>query len=210
MVKVILWDWDNTLVDSFQAILAAQNDMRTHFGLSTWSVNEAKKAMNTSGRNLLQSLFDEKKIDAARSIYLDAYMKHSGKIQLKSNATEALRLAKEKGFYNILASNKIGSILRNEVNTLKVNSFFDRIIGAEDCQFDKPSKSFTDEAIKGLQIDTLISIGDGQSDVQMARNYENGISVLIGTNPHSDEFGKIKPDLCFSDLHSLMEMYSSF
>ena len=126
------------------------------------------------------------------------------------NFNKLFVLAKEKGFYNILASNKIGSILRNEASVLKVDKFFKRIIGAQDCQFDKPSKSFTDEAIKGLQIDTLITIGDGQSDVQMARNYENGISVLIGTNPHSNEFGKIKPDLCFSDLHSLMEMYSSF
>ena len=29
---LILWDWDNTLIDTFEAIYAAQNDTRVHYG----------------------------------------------------------------------------------------------------------------------------------------------------------------------------------
>ena len=54
MSKIILWDWDNTLADTFGAILVAQNVMRQAYNLSPWTKEEAKIAMNSSGRNLIK------------------------------------------------------------------------------------------------------------------------------------------------------------
>lgn len=215
MVKVILWDWDNTLVDTFNAVLSAQNDTRTHFGLPAWSREDAKQAMNKSGRDLLNTMFGELKMKEARDYYLNAYLKYTqnNDVQLKPNAIDVLKLSKEKGFYNILASNKASSILKDELTCLKIDGFFDRVCAAEDINCDKPSKQFTDEALKGLDVDLLIAVGDGRSDVQMARNYDEGIAVLIGTNPHTKEFEenfeKVKPDLYFTDFKAVLNLLST-
>lgn len=201
MKTIILWDWDNTLVDTFGAIFTAQNIMRQSFGLSSWTREEAAAAMNKSGRNLIKDLVGEEKAAAAREVYLKAYAQSAAQINLKPNAINVLEKARVLGFVNVLASNKAGSILRNEAHTLNVDMYFDRIIGAEDTDSDKPSKFFTDAVIAGFDCDTIISIGDGKADIQMGHNYENGIGVLISADTQSETAKEA--DAVFPDLGAL-------
>ncbi len=201
--KAILWDWDNTLVDTFGAILSAQNVMRRFYGMPTWTKNEAKAAMNTSGRNLIRDLVGEERAQEARQIYLKAYTQNATAINLKPGAIDVLEKAKSLGYINILASNKAGSILRNEVHTLNMDHYFDRIIGAEDTPNDKPSKSFTDAALAGFSYQEVLSIGDGKADIKMGHNYENGYGILVWTDPNTPEFQDDKPDYAFADLQSI-------
>lgn len=201
MKKLILWDWDNTLADTFGAIFAAQNIMRQTLGLPSWTREESAKAMNSSGRNLIKDMVGEEKAQLAREIYLKAYAQNASKINLKPNAINILEKAKACGYINILASNKAGNLLRNEAHTLNVDTYFDRIIGAEDTENDKPSKSFTDAAIQGFDFDALISIGDGKSDIQMGHNYDFGTSVLISENTQSETAQAA--DIVFPDLSAL-------
>ena len=203
MSKIILWDWDNTLADTFGAILAAQNVMRQVYNLSPWTKEEAKLAMNSSGRNLIKNLVGEENAAEARKIFLDAYAKSASEIVLKEGAHEITKLTKENGYINILASNKAGSILRNEVKTLNLTDRFDKIVGAEDFEHDKPSKEFTDSAIDGFIPDEIYSVGDGKADISMAHNYENGKGILVWTDPNSNEFNEIKPDFVCSSLMDL-------
>ena len=81
MKTLILWDWDNTLVDTFEAILAAQNDLRQHYALPLWTKEEAKIAMNTSGRNLIKDLVGEENASAARRYFLESYKKYAAEIK---------------------------------------------------------------------------------------------------------------------------------
>ena len=199
--NIILWDWDNTLADTFEAIWCAQNDMRIHYNLPRWSQEEAKKAMNKSSRNLIRTLVGKDKAEAARAYYLRSYAKNIGHLKLKDSAVEVLGYARSLGFINILASNKAKNILLGEVKQLGLLSHFDKIIGAEEAPEDKPSKVFTDQAIEEFSAkDLIVSIGDGLSDVKMAHNYPDGISVLVFTNPNGKEFEKDKPDYCVTSL----------
>ncbi|MGN1063695.1 MAG: HAD family hydrolase [Alphaproteobacteria bacterium] len=191
---LILWDWDNTLVDTFGAIFAAQNDARVQYGFMPWTKEESKQAMNMSGRNLLRDIFGADRAAEVRSYFLTRYGEHAAEIELKPGARDILAYTHSAGFINVLASNKTGSILRREVDTLGVRSYFDRIIGAEDTTNDKPSKPFTDVAIQGFDADKIISIGDGRADIQMAHNYDGGIGILVWTNPQAAEFAEIQPD----------------
>lgn len=206
MTKLILWDWDNTLVDTFGAILAAQNVMRQAYNLSPWTAQDAKIAMNTSGRNLIADLVGAENAAEARKVFLNAYAQSASEIKLKEGAQTIMQYAKEKGYINILASNKAGPILRNEVETLGLTTFFDKIVGAEDFENDKPSKEFTDSAIKGYTADEIYSIGDGKADISMGHNYTNGKGILVWTNPDTPEFETIKPDVCVPNLEKLKEV----
>ena len=88
MSKIILWDWDNTLADTFGAILVAQNVMRQAYNLSPWTKEEAKIAMNSSGRNLIKNLVGEENALQARQIFLKAYEENASEIVLKEGAKE--------------------------------------------------------------------------------------------------------------------------
>ncbi|MBR6675102.1 MAG: HAD family hydrolase [Alphaproteobacteria bacterium] len=206
MSKVILWDWDNTLADTFGAIFAAQNDARVQYGMTPWTKEESKAAMNTSGRNLIKDVFGADKATEVRAYFLSRYAEHADALELKAGAKEILQTAKELGFVNILASNKAGPILRNEVSAMGVADYFDRLIGAEEAEEDKPSKIFTDTALAGIEADMIISIGDGKADIQMAHNYVGGIGILVWTNPNGVEFAEIKPDYAVENLAKASEI----
>lgn len=206
MSKVILWDWDNTLADTFGAIFAAQNDARVQYGMTPWTKEESKAAMNTSGRNLIKDVFGADKAAEVRAYFLSRYAEHADALELKAGAKEILKTAKELGFVNILASNKAGPILRNEVSVMGVADYFDRLIGAEEAEEDKPSKIFTDTALAGIEADMIISIGDGKADIQMAHNYAGGIGILVWTNPNGGEFAEIKPDYAVENLAKASEI----
>ncbi len=206
MSKVILWDWDNTLADTFGAIFAAQNDARVQYGMQPWTKEESKAAMNTSGRNLIKDVFGADKAAEVRAYFLSRYAEHADALELKTGAKEILQTAKELGFVNILASNKAGPILRNEVNAMGVSDYFDRLIGAEEADEDKPSKIFTDTALSGFNPQKIISIGDGKADIQMAHNYAGGVGILVWTNPNSAEFAEIKPDYAVDTLAEASEI----
>lgn len=206
MSKVILWDWDNTLADTFGAIFAAQNDLRAHYGLPPWTLAESKQAMNASGRNIIRDMLGEDKAPQARAYYLKRYAAHAAELKLKPGAVEILQFARKKGYVSILASNKTGDILRNEAQAMGVAELFDRIVGAQDVAEDKPSPAFTEATLAGRQAARLISIGDGKSDIQMARNYPNGIGILIG-NPALPEFRELQPDRAYPDLIALRAFF---
>ena len=210
MTDVILWDWDNTLVDTFDVIWHAQNDMRQRYGLPAFTKEQSKMAMNKSGRNLIADWVGVENAAEARKYYLSCYAHYSRDLELKENARSLLNWTKDSGFYNILASNKEGALLRKEVERLSVLDAFDRLIGAGVAAEDKPSKIFTDEAIKGLHVDRIISIGDGASDVKMGHNYENGVSILVFTNPKSKEFENNCPDYAAVDLDACQRILEGF
>ena len=210
MSKVILWDWDNTLADTFGAIFAAQNEARIKYGLMPWTREESKAAMNTSGRNLIKDVFGADKAAEVRAYFLSRYAEHADALELKSGAKEVLQTAKELGYINVLASNKAGPILRNEVQAMGLTAYFDRLIGAEDTDNDKPSKAFTDSALDEIDVQTLVSVGDGKADIQMAHNYVGGIGILVWTNPDGPEFNEIKPDYAANTLNDVCEILKKF
>ncbi|MBR4927339.1 MAG: HAD family hydrolase [Alphaproteobacteria bacterium] len=210
MAKIILWDWDNTLADTFGAIFSAQNDARVKYGMTPWTKEESKAAMNTSGRNLIKDVFGADKAVEVRAYFLSRYAEHADALELKAGAKDVLQWAKQNGFINILASNKAGPILRNEVSAMGLSDCFDKMIGAEDADSDKPSKGFTDAAIQGFDAKQIISIGDGKADIQMARNYNGGIGILVWTNPNTSEFNELKPDYSADSLNAVIDILKKY
>lgn len=106
--------------------------------------------------------------------------------------------------------NKTKIIFLDEVNELNLSLHFDKIIGAEEAKIDKPSKVFTDKAIENFENpEIIVSIGDGASDVQMANNYKNGISILVFSNSETTEFKTTKPTYCAQDLEKCKQILAS-
>ncbi len=131
---------------------------------------------------------------------MQRYLANARHLKLMPHAKEILSWAKANGFCNILASNKNGPLLREEVKRLGLADLFAKIAGAEDFAEDKPSKFFTDSALAGSDWDVLLSVGDGASDIQMARNYPNAKSILIQNTDIEEHFDPA-PDFVSTDLY---------
>jgi hypothetical protein len=70
--RAIIFDWDNTLVDSWPTIHAALNATLTTMGHAPWTLEESKERVRLSLRDSFPVLFGTR-WEEARRVYLDAF-----------------------------------------------------------------------------------------------------------------------------------------
>ena len=208
-MKVILWDWDNTLADTITPLMDAFNETLSHYNLPTITKEQMKSYMNFSSNQLFKELFPNLDLNEVKKIYLEHYQENVFNLKLLPGAKEILNWTKSKGYINILASNKHYLILEKEAKVSGLIDYFDEICGAEKFSQNKPSKIFTDSALEKFKnFDKLFAIGDGLSDILMARNYKNAKAILVGTNPKTKEFENNQPDFSVKSLLEIKNILS--
>lgn len=171
--KAIVFDWDNTLVDSWPIIYTAMKETFEHMGTTPWSLEETKSKVGKSLRDHFPSLFGERWQEAGE-IYSQSYRnKHLEELQALPLAKELLIYLQSKDLYLVVVSNKQGPILRKEAEHMGLSDYFDKLVGAHDAPRDKP---FPDPVILALK-DSGINpgenvwfIGDSITDVETALN----------------------------------------
>ena len=137
--KVILWDWDGTLVDSFPTIHKAHNKTRQAFGLTPWSFAQTKENVARSARDVFPEMFGENAAQAEQIFYESYAELAPHNVVIKPGREAFLHKTQAAGFKHLLISNKRGDILRRECDGLGWTSFFAAIVGAGDAAADKPS-----------------------------------------------------------------------
>lgn len=208
-MKVILWDWDNTLADTIEPLKEAFNATFRHYNMPTITREQMKIFMNSAGSQLFKDLFPGFDLDEVKQVYLKHYQENVFHLHLLDGAKEAVKWTKKQGFINILASNKHYLILCKEAEISGMDKFFDEICGAEQFPENKPSKVFTDNALKNYaNFSQLWVVGDGASDIKMAHNYVGGKAILVGTDPKAKEFVDNPPNFWIKDLSEIQKVLS--
>jgi phosphoglycolate phosphatase len=135
--KIVVFDWDGTLVDSTMNAFEALNDVLKHYNLPEKSAKEfCTFAAQQSVRQAFPSVFGEKASEARRLFYHSLSCK---KAKALPGAEHTLRLLKSLGVHLAIVSNKDAEPLREEVASFGWVPFFHRIVGAGDAEDDKPS-----------------------------------------------------------------------
>ncbi|MDI9409845.1 MAG: HAD hydrolase-like protein [Candidatus Pacebacteria bacterium] len=195
--RAVLFDWDNSLVDSWSAIFAALNHCLTEMGQEPWSDAEARLRVRASLRDAFPKLFGER-WQMAREIYLNAFKeRHLVEVKPFAQAEEFLQLLQNRGITAAVVSNKTGVLLRAESAHLGWDGYFYRLIGAQDTPADKPHPGVVTAALAGSGIaadPSVWFIGDAAIDMDCA--VQAGCTpILIGV-PHPDEdFSAAEPQL---------------
>ena len=137
--RAILFDWDNTLVDSWATIHEALNFLMRAMDKPEWSLADTKEKVRLSLREAFPMHFGER-WEEARDIYLERFRDHPSR-----PADPAARArgdaARPGGAGDLLGvvSNKTGDLLRREVARLGWSDYFGSIVGAGDAPLDKPA-----------------------------------------------------------------------
>lgn len=211
--SAVIFDWDNTLVDSWSAIAEAVNYTRNEFGLGTWSMDEIQSNCTRAARESFPDWFGQERWQEAYSVYYKCFdeVRRRVGIHKKSGADELLNLLKERNIPIFVVSNKRGDYLRQEAQTLKWDDYFTALIGATDAPRDKPARDPVDMALSYGKLTAgadIWFVGDSEADVACARNAEC-LPIFIGTHEMARQ---LKVDMSFSDckhLQTLLYKYIS-
>jgi phosphoglycolate phosphatase len=170
--RAVLFDWDNTLVNTMPLICAAINQTLTYFGHAPWSDDEIKRKTQLSAKDGLPGHFGDQWQEAMgvlRTFYQQS--QDLGLLAPLEGALELLERLASLGIPMALVSNKDGDILRSEVAYLKWGAFFPVCVGSGDADKAKPDPDLAYLALKTLQIppsSDIWFVGDSLVDWQCA------------------------------------------
>jgi phosphoglycolate phosphatase len=206
----VLFDWDNTLIDSWAVIHAALNETFTAMDHPHWTRDETEARVRGSLRDTFPTMFGERWLDAEKTFYGAFGRMHLEQLTPLPGAGDLLRELAAAGTYLGVVSNKRGHFLRLEAERLGWDRHFRQLAGAGDAVRDKPCREHVDHA---LGIGTAKAgpaagpdvwfVGDADIDIVCARNAGCRAILVRAQAPTTEELAVAAPDLHFPDLPAL-------
>jgi phosphoglycolate phosphatase len=180
--RAILFDWDNTLVDTWPTIVECYSDTFAAMDLPAWTAEEVRKRAHGSLRDFFPVLFGERAGKAEQVFYETFRRIHLERLSPLPGAAELLALCRSRGCYVAVVSNKVGDNLRTELAHLGWGQWVARAVGARDCARDKPAPDPIFRALDGTGIapdETVWMVGDTLADLKCA-HAAGCLPVLVG------------------------------
>jgi phosphoglycolate phosphatase len=204
--RAVLFDFDGTLADSYDAITASTNYVRAVNALPPLPEAEIKKHVGRGLEKLLADLVPGTdpalNVTVYRVHHADVMRDHT---RLMPGAREALEALKRGGRRLAVCSNKNVEFTRALLDSLGVAAFFDVVLGPSDVPHPKPAPDMLLEALRrlGVAADEALYVGDMEIDVQTAR--AAGIAVWVVPTGSADRatLEAARPDRILTGLGEL-------
>jgi phosphoglycolate phosphatase len=201
--SILLYDWDNTLVDGWAGITAALNAVFVAFDRPLWTIEDTRNRVRVALRESFPAMFGDR-WEAARDLFYRALtQQHLDHVRPMPGAADALLAG--AGWPQGVVSNKAGSFLRAEVAHLGWSAHFGAVVGAGDAPADKPDPAPIHMALDRIGAAASRAVwylGDTALDMQAARA-AGVMAVLIGDAAHDGGVERAAPDIHFPSAHDL-------
>jgi phosphoglycolate phosphatase len=205
--KAILFDWDNTLVDTWPTIHDATNHCRLAMGQEVWTLEETKANVRLSLREAFPIYYGDR-WEEARQIYMNRFDAiHLERMCPLPGCFDMLEALSAAGIYLGVVSNKTGDVLRREAEHLGWSHLFGAIVGAGDAARDKPAPEPVRLALAPAGIapgQDVWFVGDTATDIECAVAADC-IPVLLYGTVDAAEFIRVPPRLRFADASRLFD-----
>jgi phosphoglycolate phosphatase len=201
--QAIIFDWDNTIIESSHLIFAALNSTFAQFNLPALSEEQFRSEKLLSLREAFPQIFGDD-WHKARDHFYQAYNEAQGVqgVKILPGAYETLAQLKAQGIYLAVVSNKNGQILRAEAKDCGLFENFTIMVGSGDVESDKPSPIPVLHALAngGLKPshDTWF-VGDNQVDYECAIS-AGCLPIIVGIDPVVGNYTRL------SSLKELLEI----
>jgi phosphoglycolate phosphatase len=204
--QAVIFDWDNTLIENWDTLLAAMNEALVTFGLPKWNKTQMVANSKQSLRDSFPKIFGAA-WEGARDVFYDYFYKHHiAGLKKLEGAEELLDVLHQHGVRMAICSNKAGPALRREVKHLGWRHYFVDIVGAQDAEKDKPDCApvrliLRANALMDRTAEEIWFVGDTASDMQCA--LRAGI-MPVGIGMDANENPAFMPKLWAADLPELL------
>jgi phosphoglycolate phosphatase len=197
--RAILFDWDNTLVDTWPTIHQVVNILMAHMGHPAWSFEETRRRIGPSMRDVFPAMFGDR-WEEARDVFLNAYHAvHLEQLAVLEGMEAMVRGLAARGVPMGLVSNKTGRLLRREVAHLGWSGLFFAEVGAGDAARDKPAREAVTLALSTAPGGPVPPgpgvwlVGDSPTDMICAHACGCTPVLLRSWAPDPEEFGTQSP-----------------
>ncbi|WP_334332800.1 MULTISPECIES: HAD-IA family hydrolase [unclassified Companilactobacillus] len=206
-MKSIVWDFDDTIANSYPGIVAAtQESLRENFGISLSKDTIFKESKKTSVRKYVTQLLQEQDdVDAAVNLFYKTYhhveSQYHDKITLIPHVLDALKYCDEKHYIQFVVTHRDNSIYEL-VKNLGIEHYFKEVVSVENGYQRKPDPDMLNYLMSkyDLKAENLWVIGDRKIDVDFGRSVGAHTILLNDSNVDFDYDNKINDLLEIKNL----------
>ena len=203
----VVFDFDGTLSDSYAAIAASVNFVRSEHGSPPLTETEVRQYVGRGPDYLLSHTVPQYRPE----IDLPRYREHHPSVMLEKTsllpgAAEVLPALHQAGKQLGLCSNKLRVFSAELLRHLGIADYIEVVLGPEDVGRPKPAPDMLLTALKRLQLpaERVLYIGDMTVDIETAR--AAGVDVWVVTSGSDDRetLAAGRPDRLLESLREVI------
>jgi phosphoglycolate phosphatase len=195
-MKLILWDWNGTLLDDVDASIAALNVLLRRRGMPLVDKQGYKRVFMFPVIEYYKKLgftFDREDFDGVAREFVAEYAISSRNSALFPDAIEVLEYLNARGYRQSIVSAMPQSSLIAQIDANNVAHYFQDIVGLRDIY----ATSKIDSAVnyirsRRLDVRDLLFIGDTNHDYEVAKSI--GCTCMLISSGHQDLGAGDMPD----------------
>ena len=208
-IEYVLFDWDGTLLDSFEADANAYMLMFGALGMR-WSMAELKRHYSPNWHRVYRAArLPRSKWEEADRLWRLFYQKQTPKLQ--PGALRVLRTL-DRRFKLALVSSGSRSRVRKQLREHDVSAMFLTKVCSEDAPRRKPHPAPLRMALENLRAlpKASVYIGDAPEDIQMAHRAGVRAVGVLGGSPVPERLRAASPDALIETIRELPALMRNF
>lgn len=205
-LKVVIFDWDNTLAETRTPLIFAVNKVLEEYKLPEWKEAKKLRDNNLSFRDNFPRIFGDD-AEAAYTKYSQIYLENVAHLISTFDKTrEVLDWLKKHKVIIAVMTNKDRRLIEHELPLLFKLELFDKIVCGHEAERDKPYPEHALHTLDGLidrteiNRDTVWVVGDSPQDSTCALHI-NALPIRIGSSIWGDEGDFDKNIIHYNDFN---------
>lgn len=200
--RVVLLDWDGTLINSYAADVRAYMTMFRAFEIE-WGVQEFERHYSPDWYQVYRAArLPRAKWGEADRLWRAAYREE--RPALLPSARKVLRMLDQKFLVGLVTSGSRGRV-RRQLREFGLAEYFSACVCGEDAPKRKPHAAPLELALKRLRAEPgeTVYVGDAPEDIEMARRAGVRPIGVLGPFPTAEKLRAAEPDLLLRSIADL-------
>ena len=173
LIRGIIFDFDGTLIDSYEPIAESLNHVRRSFDRPPLPLDEVKTLVGHGLEHLIEKAVGPAQIQEGVRLFRESYAAIcESRTKILPQVRETLEKLERRGYQMAIATNKPSYFARDILRALEIDHLFAEVLGPNDVQRPKPDPEMLEIIMMrlGLGVDEMVYVGDMLIDVEVARS----------------------------------------
>jgi phosphoglycolate phosphatase len=215
LIRGLIFDFDGTLIDSYEAITESLNRVRASFSMPPCDLADIKTMVGHGLEHLIENAIGPQRIEEGVKLFRQSYATIcEKKTSILPQVKETLEELDRRGYRMGIATNKPSYFARDILKALEMEHLFAEVLGPNDVERPKPDPEMLDIIMMriGLAPDEVVYVGDMLLDIEVARRAGVAAYAIPTGSATREALLNGRPDRLlhrFSDLLTILPVLSS-